>query len=386
MKLKILYLTQHSEIGGGETILLSLLEKIDRNRFSPHVVVPKQGQLVSMLESLKVPVSILPLPGYLIRTLFVPGMSPLGIYRFLKLTKRIKPDLIHLNHLNLAVYAGMAGKLLKIPVIATAHGPWDTLYFYQDLITHFCVDLLLPNTAYLAKKLLRRKIIPSHKIRFLPFGIDTEKFKPRPQKPARTLLGLNTSDVVITIVGRFDPIKDHLTFLSAATLIRKHLPHAKFLVVGSSLGNFSDKISSNSPERMIYEYLKSHPKLRRYVIMTGFVNDMERIYAATDTLVSTSLSESFSLVLAEAAACGIPIVSTNNGGQHLVIKDGKTGFLVPPGQPELAAAKILILAQNPILRQQFGKTGRELIIKNFSMNKYCDIIEATYLKICKKGY
>src|SRR4030067_3200343 len=98
MKLKILYLTQHAEIGGGETILLLLLEKLDRNRFSPHVVVPQKGTLTKELESLKVPVSILPLPGYLIRTLFVPGMSPLGIYRFLKLTKRIKPDLIHLNH------------------------------------------------------------------------------------------------------------------------------------------------------------------------------------------------------------------------------------------------------------------------------------------------
>ena len=111
MKLKILYLTQHAEIGGGETILLSLLEKLDRNRFSPHVVVPKQGTLTKELESRKVPASVLSLPGYLIRTLFIPGMSPFGIFRFMKLVKKIKPDLIHLNHLNLAVYAGIAGRL-----------------------------------------------------------------------------------------------------------------------------------------------------------------------------------------------------------------------------------------------------------------------------------
>ena len=190
MKLKILYLTQHAEIGGGETILLSLLEKLDRNRFSPHVVVPKQGTLTKELESRKVPASVLSLPGYLIRTLFIPGMSPFGIFRFMKLVKKIKPDLIHLNHLNLAVYAGIAGRLLKIPIVATAHGPWDTLYFYQDALTNFCVNLLLPNTKYLAKKLLRRNIILSHKSRFLPFGIDTEKFKLRPKEAAEKRLDM----------------------------------------------------------------------------------------------------------------------------------------------------------------------------------------------------
>jgi len=384
MKLKILYLTQHPEIGGGETILLSLLEKLDRNRFSPHVVVPQEGTLTKELESLKVPVSILPLPGYLIRTLFVPGMSPLGIYRFLKLAKMIKPDLIHLNHLNLAVYTGVARMLLKIPVVATAHGPWDTLYFYQDLITHFCVDLLLPNTADLAKKLLRSNINPSHKIRFLPFGIDTEKFKPRPKEAAKKRLGMKHSDVLITNVGRFDPKNNHLSFLRAANLINRQLPETKILIVGSSLGNFSDRTNTNSPERNINGYLKNHPKLRSNVIMTGFVNEMERIYAATDILVSTSLLETFGLALAEAQASGIPVVTTNAGSQSLIVKDGQTGFLVPPRQPKATADKILILAKDPKLRQQFGKYSREYILAHFTITRYVNTIESIYQQMIRK--
>src|SRR3989344_1806870 len=384
MKLKILYLTQHAEIGGGETILLSLLEKLDRNRFSPHVVVPKQGTLTKELESRKVPASVLSLPGYLIRTLFIPGMSPFGIFRFMKLVKKIKPDLIHLNHLNLAVYAGIAGRLLKIPIVATAHGPWDTLYFYQDALTNYCVNLLLPNTKYLAKKLLRRNIIPSHKIRFLPFGIDTEKFKPRPKEAAKKRLGMKHSDVLITNVGRFDPKNNHLSFLRAANLINRQLPETKILIVGSSLGNFSDRTNTNSPERNINGYLKNHPKLRSNVILTGFVNDMERIYAATDILISTSLLETFGLALAEAQASGIPVVATNAGSQSLIVKDGQTGFLVPPGQPKATADKILILAKDPKLRQQFGKYSREYILAHFTITRYVNTIERMYRQMIRR--
>src|SRR3990167_427281 len=120
MKKKILYLTFHPEIGGGETILLSLISKLDRKLFEPIVVVTKKGQLSKRLRELKIKTYILPLPGYLIRTLFIPGASPVSIYRFYKLCKKIKPNLIHINHLNLAIYAGISSKILKIPSIATS--------------------------------------------------------------------------------------------------------------------------------------------------------------------------------------------------------------------------------------------------------------------------
>jgi len=381
MKTRILYLTHHTEIGGGETILLSLLEKLDRSSFSPNVVCPNQGTLAKRLESLKIPLTILPLPGYLLRTLFIPGMSPLGIYRFIKLIKTIKPDLIHLNHLNLAVYAGIAGKLLKIPVIATAHGPWDTIYFYQDLTTASFVDRILANTPELEKKLKKRHIIPTHKVQVLAFGIDTEKFKPRPKWPAKRQFGLNHNDIVISIVGRIDPVKDHLTFLRAANLIQHEFRNAKFFIIGSSLGDFAKTTDNNTQENKIKRFLKNHPALKRKVIITGFVEKMEEIYAATDILVSTSLSESFGLVLAEAQASGIPVVTTNVGGQRSVVKDGKTGFLVPPQKPNRIAAKVSILINDLKLHQTFSRNAQRHIERNFSLKTYVRRVEKLYGKI-----
>ena len=122
-KFKILYLTYHPQIGGGETTLISLISSLDRKLFEPIVVVLQKGQLYKKLRDLKIKTYVLPLNGYLIRTFFVPGMSSVGVYQTYKLVKSEKPDIIHLNHLNLAVYTGIAAKLLKIPTIATAHGP-----------------------------------------------------------------------------------------------------------------------------------------------------------------------------------------------------------------------------------------------------------------------
>lgn len=382
MRYKILYLTFHPEIGGGETILLSLLSKLDRKIFEPKVVITAKGQLAEKLKKLNIETHILPLPGYLVRTFFIPGASPQGIWEFLKLAKKIKPDLIHLNHLNLAVYCGIAGKILKIPVVATSHGLWDCFYFYQDLVNNFFVDKILSNTPKVAQALLKRKIVNPKKVEVVYFGVDTKKFKSGDKNQARKVLNLPQEDLIITIVGRLDPEKDHLTFLAAAQVILEKIPKVTFLIVGSKLGDFS-KESKNLTKARILQFLSQHPNLAKKVIFRGFANNMPQIYQASDILVSSSLQESFGLVLAEAAACQIPVVSTNVGSQDLIIQNGKTGFLVPPKRPSLLAQKILELVKNPKLRYRLGVAGRKHIMKNFSIETYAANIQAEHLRLIK---
>ena len=380
MKYKILYLTYHPEIGGGETVLLSLISKLDRRQFQPIVVLPSRGQLFQKLNELKCQTYILPVAGYLIRTFFVPGTSPTGIYSFLKLAKKVKPDLIHVNHLNLAVYGGVVAKILKIPVVATAHGTWDSLYFYQDLVNQLFVDKILANTPQVAKALTRRKIVSSKKVKLVPFGVDTNVFKPANKRLARQKLRLPQNDNVITIAGRLDPVKDHLTFLKSAEIVYKKYPNALFYIVGSKLGDFS---KNNNTMQKIQNFLKKNPDFVKNVVFAGFVKNMSTVYNASDILVSSSLEESFGLALAEAAACEVPVVSTNVGGQSLIIKDGVNGFLVPPENPNLLAQKILQLTKNPKLGKEFGSAGRKHIMKNFQIENYVRNVQKEYFKLLK---
>lgn len=383
-RIKILYLTNFHQIGGGETSLICLIENLDRKKFEPIVVIPRKGQLSQKLKKLNVKTYFLNPSPYSFRTFFVPGASPTGIYRFLKLAKKIKPNLIHLNHLNLVIYAGICAKILKIPVVATCHGSWDSYYFYQDILSTIFVDKILANTASNAQILTRRKIIPKQKVIGVPFGIDTEIFNPASNADkieAKRKLTLPTNSFVVTIVGRLDPVKDHLTYLKAAKIIAKKIPNAIFFIVGSQKGDFS---GTKTPYfAQIREFLKKEPALKKRVVFGGFIDQMTAVYNASDVLLSTSHSESFGLALAEAAACGLPIVSTNTGGQRYIVKNNKTGFLAPPQNPQFIARKILILAKNPKLRRQFGQNGRKHIIENFSIEKYVGGVESIYLQLLK---
>lgn len=171
--------------------------------------------------------------------------------------------------------------------------------------------------------------------------------------------------------------------MKTANIIQKKIPNAKFLVVGSAIGDFSQKNQSQQPRTLIKNFLNKHPNLEKKTILTGFINKIEEVYNATDILVSSSLLESFGLTLAEAAACQIPIVSTNVGNQHLIVQENKTGFLVPPNHPKLLAKKIIKLAQNPKLRQQFGKNARQHIIAEFSLENYINKVTSIYLSLLK---
>lgn len=377
---KILYLTQFSEIGGGETILISLLKNLDRKKFEPIVVVPKRGQLSQRLIKLKITTYYLELNPYLIRTFFIPGASPSLIYRFARLTNQLRPSLIHINHLTLAIYAGIAAKMLHIPLVATSHGTWDSIYFYQDLVNQLFADKILANAPKTAKSLLRRKIVNPKKVRVVPFGIDTDVFKPGDKSKARKKLKLPLNDLIVTIVGRIDPVKDHLTFLNAAEIIQKKIKNVTFYVVGSQKGNFARDDTYN---QKIAGFLSQNPTLKRKVIFSGFVDNMPTVYQASDIVVSTSLSESFGLTLAECLSCAIPVIATNVGNQNQIVKNGQSGDLVPPKQPTILAQKIISLLKNPNRRNQFGQFGRKYIVNNFSIKKFVARIQEEYIKIEK---
>lgn len=378
MKFKILYLTYHPQIGGGETILLSLLAKLNKKKFEPIVIVTKKGQLSRKLESLKVKTYVLPLPGYLIRTLFIPGISPTGIYTFYKLCKKIKPDLIHINHLNLAIYAGISSKILKIPTVATSHGAWDSIYFFQDLISTIFVDRIMAITKEVKRALTKRNILNRKKVSVIPPGVDTNVFKPGNKNLARKRLNLHENNLIISIVGRIDPIKDHLTFLKAAEIVGKKIKNVTFFIVGARIGDFTG--NNNDYENQIKNFINSRPSLRGKIVFGGFIESMSTVYQATDVLVSSSPSESFGLTQAETAACEIPIVACN---RNLIVINEFNGYLVPFNNPHALAEKIIKLLKNKRLRDRFGKNGRQHVVKNFDLDKYASKVQNTYLDLLK---
>ena len=385
MKYKILFVTLFPQIGGAETSLVYVLQKLDRKRFEPIVLLPKEGYLSERIKPLGIRMVFLELPGFLIRQLFVPGINPFAVWKFYQLCKEIQPHVIHLNHTTLACYTGIVSKLLHIPVVAISWVNSDSIYAYQDIATNFGTDAILAITPKLQKRITRNGVVKKEKVMILTPGVDTQIFRPTTNKVlAKKDLGINPDSVTIGIASRFDPVKDHLTFFTAMNIVAKIASNITILVAQDPSINLEEK-NTFAPivKKNIDVYLANNPTVKERVVFVGYKQNMLPFYQATDILVSSSLYEGLGMIHMEGASCGLPIVSTNFDGQHIIVKNGRTGYLVPIRTPKLLAEKILTLVQNKRLREQFGAEARAHILKNFSIERYTKKVQDVYLGLVR---
>jgi glycosyltransferase involved in cell wall biosynthesis len=189
---------------------------------------------------------------------------------------------------------------------------------------------------------------------------------------------LSPDNIVIAIVGRFQRIKGHITFLRAAHEIARKIPDAVFLVVGENVfGVQDDEINY----REINEFVARDPLLQKSVKFIPFQKDISRLFSIVDILVSASESETFGMVHLEAMACGRVVVSTNVGGPAEIVKDGETGYLFSPGDFASLVEKVVVLCHDTVLRKHLGEMGRKRAMENFAINqqtcKYREIVYDT---------
>lgn len=158
-------------------------------------------------------------------------------------------------------------------------------------------------------------------------GIDTDEFNLNPEagKRIRSAWGVKDDEIIIGIIARLDPIKDHKTFLDAAALLYKKTEKVKFVCVGDGDNNYRSMIKEYGVELLIDDIL----------IWAGERHDMADIYSSLDIVTSSSLSEGFPNVVAEAMACGKVCVVTDAGDSATIV--GDKGRVVPVSDPEALA-------------------------------------------------
>jgi glycosyltransferase involved in cell wall biosynthesis len=192
----------------------------------------------------------------------------------------------------------------------------------------------------------------------IPNGFDLTLFRPDPvlRQSLRRELGIAPDAPLFGLVARFEAAKDHLTFLRSAALIHERCPAARFLLCGKDV---------DSRNARLVEWMDAL-QLRDCCRMLGLRDDVPRILAGLDVLVSSSACEGFPNVLGEAMACGVPCVVTDVGASGLVV--GATGRLVPSGNPQALAAGCLELIEMCVHgRGELGAAARLRIETHFSM-------------------
>ena len=188
-------------------------------------------------------------------------------------------------------------------------------------------------------------------------GIDTERFRPDRsiRSQIRAELGIAPTADLIAHVARVDPMKDHATFLAAIGKLNR----VEALLIGPD----TERLATPSNVHAL-----------------GSRDDVERLLAAADLVVSSSVGESFSNALAEGMAAGLPAVATDVGDSARIV--GCTGRIVPPREPAaLARAMGELLSESKTARAARGSTARRRIETHFSVARALDAHSALYASL-----
>jgi glycosyltransferase involved in cell wall biosynthesis len=356
-------------LGGGETSLVALLGSLDRERYAPVMICPREGPLTEAARALGVAVWVVPYRGASVW--FLPGLWARlpAVGRLARCLRELEPAVAHSDFHTLPYAVPVCGRL-EVPLVFTCYGWWFRPKAWQRRFYRTGPAAILAVSEAVKRGFLgRRPFMRADRVRVLPLGVDTERFRPRPaeREAIRRQLGLPLRAPVVTLLARFQDVKGHDVFLEAAELVATANPEARFAVAGQ---NVFGRSADEAFRRRVLSMAESSAVLRERVGFLGWVPRAEELLAASDVVVCSSHFESFGMAPIEAMACGVPVVSTNVGGTAETIVNGETGYLVPPRRPPAIAERVLALLADEELRSRLGRAGRARVMEDFALTRY----------------
>jgi glycosyltransferase involved in cell wall biosynthesis len=221
-----------------------------------------------------------------------------------------------------------------------------------------CAQVVLCNSESMRAEALALGLAPVAKLHLLgegsSNGVDVVRFSPGPSD-VRDRLGLPGNAPVVGFVGRLTRDKGLPELIEALDTILKAQPDAHLLLVGWFDAS-EDALSEALRTRIL-----NHPRIH----CTGFVADTAPYYRAMDLMALPTWREGFPNVVLEAAATGIPVITTLSTGSRDSVVPEVTGLLIPPGYPEAISKAVLRLLRNPDRRRRMGEAARAWIMEHF---------------------
>jgi glycosyltransferase involved in cell wall biosynthesis len=377
MKLRLLFVVTSMRTGGAETMLLKLVEGLDKSKFLPTVLVlAGRTPLVDKLEQ----------AGALVRTLGVSGVldTVRAPVRLLRIAREVAPDLIQgwMVHGNVA--ALFAGVLLGIPFVwGVRH---SRLGAANEKFSTRALVYLMKYVSRLPKSIVYNSVdgrsqheamgYRATRSVVIPNGFDLSRFviDPSARQRFRSRYGIPSGCTVIGMVARYHPMKDHDTFLRAASILHRSNADVLFVLVGQGC---------DSQNEALNRVIKSLG-LVNSVLLLGERADICEIANGLDVGSLSSSGEGFSNAIGEIMACGVPCVVTRVGDSDLLIDE--TGLCVRPGNPEeLAQAWHAMIDMGPNRRSQLGLRARARVKELFAIESVVEIYQRLYINIASRN-
>ncbi len=300
------------------------------------------------------------------------GESKNRALRLLKIIDRLRQmraELVQSTHFYTNIYAGAAGKILKIPSIGAVRSDLTYEIRSHKILGRWQISLphfLIANSAVAQQRLLNHGVSPQ-KIEFVRNVVENEGIPVRPDN-------LSDRPLKILFAGRLDRNKRPERFVRLAAILNERFPKLplRFQIAGD--GELRGEL-----EIMALELGLLPDKLN----FLGICPEMNKIYRQADILISTSDREGTPNVILEAMAHGLPVVATKVGGTAEILDESR-GFLIAPGDEkglENATAELIL---NRDLRFCLGSEGYKYVAQNHSLNYLQNHLSSIYERLIQK--
>jgi polysaccharide biosynthesis protein PelF len=312
------------------------------------------------------------------------------IYRFMTILNTPIPK-VDVTHSAAAAFCGIPCVLSKLenntPFMLTEHGVYLREQYlslsqrgYNSFLNTFLIRMIHSvvnlNYAYADQispvcdyntRWERRFGVESKKIQVIYNGVDKDVFVPKPSSHKRV-------NPTIVSVARIDPVKDIISLIKAADIVKKQIPDVKFVVYGSvTVPDYYDECLK----------IKNELNMNDTFIFAGHTNDVAAAYLSGDIIALSSITEAFPYSVVEAMLVGKPVIATDVGGIKEAL--GDTGILVSPRKPEEMAKGIINLLKSPELRATLSEEARERALNYFTLKTVQELHHKSYMKLALKS-
>lgn len=307
--------------------------------------------------------------------------------------KNIDYGIIHANFFMSALVASCIKKELHIPYVVTFHALGLVRLAHQKQMDKFPVerfdiermvvkdaDAIVAECPQDKEDLIYHYNANRSKIIIAPCGFNPKEFHVVDKKLARDKLQLNNNETILLQLGRMVPRKGVDNVIRSLSRLNGSLKNVRLLVVGGESDKPDEKLT---PEIGRLKKIAEEENVSAHVSFTGRRRRdvLKYFYAAADVFITTPWYEPFGITPLEAMACGTPVIGANVGGIKYSVEDGKTGFLVPPKNPEALANKISHLISDKLLMERMKHNAVKHVNKFFTWANVANTILDIYEKV-----
>jgi len=299
-------------------------------------------------------------------------------------------DLIHANFWMSAMVAQTIGKERDIPYVITFHALGKVRKLHQKEADRFPPERILieEETAREASMLVAEcpqdsddlvnlYNVPEDKITIIPCGYNPTEFFPVDKTFARTLLRLEQDEHILLQLGRMVPRKGVDNAIKSLRFLNNMKKRVRLLVVG---GEAENPDAAGCPEIARLSRMAVEEGVADRVHFAGRKNRnmLKYYFSAADIFITTPWYEPFGITPLESMACGTPVIGSDVGGIRYSVKDGVTGYLVPPRDPEALAHRVRSLLSNPLLMRKMRTSAIHRVHHEFTWQRIAEMMDHMY--------